>query len=90
MLELKIEATGVSEEEIIMAVEEALKQFKSGVNFAGDTREDETGSYNLEVSGYEEDYIECPHCGSTVYEINEKLPKFCPDCGAEIKSDDGE
>jgi len=90
MLEVNIKVTGVSEEEVVMAIGEAVRKFTSGINFANDKREDDTGSYSLEVSGFEEEHIYCPHCGCTVFEINEKLPEICPNCGEEINLEEGD
>lgn len=86
MLEATIELTGVTDEEIIMALDEAKRQIEAGNRSGWETREDDLGSYSFEISGEENEYIECENCNQVNDIIDDKIPDTCLDCGEELNN----
>ncbi len=86
MLTATIELTGVTEDELVFALEEVKKVLEAGNRSAYETREDDTGSYSLEVTGEESEYIVCPNCGYYNYIVDEdKKPEVCFDCKESLE-----
>jgi predicted RNA-binding Zn-ribbon protein involved in translation (DUF1610 family) len=87
MLTLNIEITGVTTDELVMALEEAKKSIENEYRSGWDNREGDTGSYSFEVSGEEAESVECPECGDLNYITDKDTPDTCINCGADIPTE---
>jgi hypothetical protein len=85
MLEANIKLTGVTYDELVYTLDEVRRKIEDTYRGGSDTREDDTGSYEFDITGEECDTVECNHCQAEVYitDENEK-PEICTNCGEEL------
>jgi len=83
MLEMTINITATTEEELGYTIDEVKRKLEAGNLFGMDSREDGITSYNFETEGDESPYIECKACESNVYYEDTK-PTICDNCGEEL------
>ena len=90
MLELNMNVQAVDFDELVMSLEEALKQVKSEMRSGFDEREDKTGVYSFDITGEEAESIECPDCGDLNYIIDGETPDICFNCDCDLITENGE
>lgn len=86
MLHLDIDIKAVTTDELVYTLQEVLRKVEDGFRGGNDTREDDTGHYEFDVTGEDAEYVECPHCGTHAYVTDEEetKPSHCYDCGKDF------